>query len=141
MDYKVKNEIDKWFEGEQSKLFDKHGVGFAFGKEQFEEYEAKQRALGYDGKFVSFMAGGLCRSTTFKDFTLEHDQLCEKRKEKYRSVFSMDDYIEYELSNHECYYTGNYWDEYMMLTVKDIFPEATREDFQRVYRATINDHE
>ena len=52
------------------------------------------------------------------------------RKEFVNNI-NIDDLIDYELSNHECYYTGE-WYEIIDL-IKDYEPNIKAEDIKKVY--------
>lgn len=132
--------IENWLQDSQTKLFEKFGVGFAFGNEQLENYVNSQRAKGYEGKFVHVMSGMYARKDNADEMIEELNKLHKEYKVRKRAAWTMDKCIEYELSNHECYYTGNWLDELMTDAVRFFFPEAKDEDFHRVYLATINNH-
>ena len=131
------NEVEEWFQNEHSKVMESLGVSFAFGEEQLAVYKQQQRAKGYQGEFISLGYGQICRTDTVANYKKEFNRLMEERKVKMREVISMDQLIDYELSNHECYYTGNYYDWLMVGAVHDIYPEAKTEDFLRVYKENV----
>lgn len=129
--------IEKEYQDKQSHLFEKWHVSFAFGREQFEEYQRQQRALGYEGEFTglsNIVPGMVARVEGVVDFVKELVALHKEWKKAKRNAWTMDSYIEYSMWNHETFYTGQWWDENMRSDVLHYFPEAKEEDFIRVYR-------
>ena len=132
----MRAKIDKDFEDEQSKLFAKWNVSFVFGQKQIDEYIRQQRTKGYEGEITGFnfiCPGMVGRLEGAKDFISELVAFHKKWKTAKRNAWTMDTYIEHQLWDHECFYTGDYLDGNMTNEVRYYFPEATDEDFYRVY--------
>lgn len=70
-----------------------------------------------------------------KKIMLQMEPIEVERKKKIRDVFSMDDWIVYQLNNYGAFYTGEYNHWHIECLVKNMFPEATCEDIRRVYFA------
>ena len=93
--------LQTYIEKEQTALFNKLGVFFAFSDKQFAE--KKQDGV----KYVSLGAGCLCPKDNVKTFVAEHEALRQKAiatdiKENGKTAI-----IKRELANYECYYTGD----------------------------------
>lgn len=136
----LKQSIDKWMQDEQTKIFEKYGVGFAFSKEQINTYISEQRANGYEGKFVHLMLGMYCRKDTAEVMMKEIAELHKEHSSRLKNLFALDKSIEIKMVDYEAYYTGEYHDESLVLSVRQVFPEAKYEDFERVYKKTIHKH-
>lgn len=133
----MRDKIEKEYHDKQSRLFEKWHVSFAFGREQFEEYQRQQRALGYEGEFTglpNIVPGMVARVDGVVDFVKELVALHKEWKKAKRGAWNMDAYIEHSMWNHETFYTGQWLDENMVGDVRHYFPEAKDEDFERVYR-------
>lgn len=137
----IRDRIEKQLQEEQTKLFDEYNVSFAFGPEQSDEYVKSQRDLGYEGAFVALGSGMVARKDNYKEFLNKLAELHKDYKTQKRNAWSMDELIESELIDHECYYTGNYLECNMVDAVRSFFPEATDYDFKRVYDKTYNKHQ
>ena len=105
-------EVNETFISEQSNLFDKHGVFFAFSKDQineglekigFERGKHKLRAIG---------GGAYCFSHTFDAFDKEHDALIVAKHEATKRLRTPEQIILAALNNFECFYTGDIEDAY-----------------------------
>ena len=114
----------KYLETPQTKLFQKHGVFFAFGKEQFNEQKQP------DVKYYSLVGGMLCPQDNFEAFTLEHIALIKKAISEDIAENTIEGIIERELSNHEAYYTGNIESTVDALDMYNI----TEEQVNKVFR-------
>lgn len=97
----LKEEYDKKYNEELNKT----GIFWAFNNEQFEENKTHKNVP--DNEYLSIGAGGyIHKSNKFKlDYFL--NVTLPKMKREFTSKIDMKDLIEYELDNHECYYTSN----------------------------------
>lgn len=96
-------EIKKERENRQSENFKKNGVFFAFSDKQFEE---NKTALKEGDKYVSLGAGGYIPKSNVENFLHETEMITkwfnsEVNKTKQTRI----KHIEYELYNHEAFYT------------------------------------
>jgi len=115
-----------------SDLYAKHGVFFAFSTKQFEE----GRKEGV--KYTAVFSGCLCPSENVNQFLEEMEQIVDEAAKKRLDKYGLDAIIEYELSNYECYYTGDLSDA---LDVLHPSYNATIDDVRRVYRATVANYD
>ena len=107
----------------------KYNVFFAFSESQF--YENKID----DIKYVHLGAGLYCPKTHYIAFKKEYDNNYKESIKELLKNHSLESIIEYELSNHECYYTGNFIDVYEM--IKDY--GITYEMVKKIYYKNLND--
>lgn len=139
--YQRKCEIDKIYDDKLSELWERLGMGFCFGREQLDEYKKKQRELGYEGLFVSLpIPGAVCRKETARECAGETHRINNERTKSIRESISMDEYIEYELSNHEAYYTYDPLDISTVMAIQYVYENATNEDILRVFNKTKHQH-
>ncbi len=73
-------ELEENMQKQQSAIFEKYGVGFAFSDKQFNEYVEGERAKGYEGRFthISNIPGMYCRSETADAMIEELKKKCMK---------------------------------------------------------------
>jgi hypothetical protein len=122
---KADNCVNYFIDREVSRLFKDMGAFYAFGGEQF---NAKKKA----GVKYCEILGGLCcpienRDNLLKAFLGLHDEGRKKRME----AFSLEAIIQYELANHECWYTGSIPKD----TIEDLIEDygATKEMIYKVF--------
>lgn len=119
-------EIDKEREVKYSAILDELGIFFAFGQAQFDEKKV-------EGVIYASGAYGECiPKENVQEYIRRMRELAEETKKAFTESVDMDDYIAYELGNHEAFYTGEIDDA--MRAVIGYFPNVTREDMWRVYR-------
>jgi len=128
MNYK---EIKKKHETTVNALMEQHKVFWAFSNEQLEEGKAKI-GITENSQLASIGMGGFCPKTTieelFKSLELENVRYKQELKEAKQAK---EEAIKYELSNYECYYTGN------LEQVIDIFRGLySPEDIRKIYLKT-----
>lgn len=95
--------LTDYTEKEQTKLFKKYNVFFAFSAEQFNE-QAKEGL-----KYISRGAGmyqGYKDKKELKEFDKEYNKIIENAIKQDLKENGKEKIIERELNNHECYYTG-----------------------------------
>ena len=140
---KGKEAAEKWLQEELTKLNKELGLSWAFNQEQFDEYVKEQRELGYTGKFVNVpeLGNAICRKETIGEWMQRYEKLHDEYKFRLNNCLTLDEYIEEQMSDFECYYTGDYMNDNMVACVKAIFPDVSEEDFKRVYNNTKNKHE
>lgn len=102
------------------------GIIFAFSNEQFEQ----QKSPGVD--YVRAGSGMLVPRQNVKVFIGLHDKIIGQTKADFKENVPMDDYISYELSNHEAYYTWDVSDAFEV--VKRYYPDCSEEDMWRVFK-------
>lgn len=85
----------------QTECFNKHGVFFAFSKDQF----VKQRKEGIT--YVSLGAGTLCPKESVDAFLEDHKNIVQQGIATDIERNGKKAIIQRELANYECYFTGD----------------------------------
>ena len=120
--------LSQIMENRQSELWDKKKVFFAFNKKQFEEGMEKHYLTSND-KIVNMGQGMFCPSENVEDVINEMDNIYkESIKEDMKR--GKDKVILRELSNHECFWTGDITD---CIEKLENYP-ITEEEILKVYR-------
>lgn len=130
---KSHQEIDKEREVKYGRILDELGVFWAFSDEQFNE----QKVAGIT--YVSGAYGECIPKENVQTYLTRIKELVEETKKAFTESVNMEDYIRYELANHEAWYTGDISDA--MSAVLPYFPDATEVDMWRVYRANKKDYD
>ncbi len=115
--------LSTYMEDQQTALFEKLGVFFAFSTEQFNE--GKKEGV----KYCDAGGGMLCPVGNEKELVDELDRIYKECIQQDLSENGREGVIKRELSNHECYYTGDIDDcvdklkDYSITTkeIRDIF--------------------
>ena len=120
--------LSQIMENRQSELWEKKKVFFAFNKQQFEEGMEKHYLTSND-KIVNMGQGMFCPSENVEDVINQMDNIYkESIKEDMKQ--GKDKVILRELSNHECFWTGDITDCVEKL---ENYP-ITEEEILKVYR-------
>ena len=111
--------VKKENDDRMTKCFDKYGIFFAFSNEQLER-GLKKLDLKEGEKVSNLGAGMICRTALVEEFVEVFDKLCNENIERVKQKAGVHNIIRYELSNHECYYTGSTEDAVDKLAGYDI---------------------
>lgn len=114
-----------------SALFKELGIFFAFSQEQFNE-QKKEGVVYVSGDF-----GMVLPAENVKAYYDRHKKLIDEETEELKANVPMDDYIRYQLANHECFFTGDY--EEILEFVQAFYTHCTMEDIRRVYYKYVNE--
>jgi len=126
----LKNKINKEAEDKLTKLFEQFGAFFAFSNEQFD----KQKKEGV--KYVNFGAGLLLPKDNIDEFNREFNKVTSWKIDELKKI-DPEIMIEYELSNHDAYYTGEIEDAFEALKQYGF----TRQQVRAVYKKTYHKYE
>ncbi len=122
---KTLTEIRKEEEEKHTQLFSECGLFWAFSNEQF---ATNKTPLQEGEKYVSIGAGGYMPKHNIDKFEKGMKEIGKWRKGEIKSNKLQYKQIAYELSNHECYYTGDISD------VVDLFAGTySAEQIRKVY--------
>lgn len=108
-----------------TELHNKYGAFWAFSKSQFEE-SAKENI-----NYVVFWGACYCDKNTVKQFVYEYNEIHRKAKELFLNENNKEDIIKYELSNYECYYTGDISEAYEVLKSYNFTIDEVREVYRK----------
>jgi hypothetical protein len=115
-------------------IIDDLKVFFAFSESQLEEGLKKTNTKRED--LVSMGMGGFIPKVNVKEYHRRSNELMEWFGEETKKI-KAEKIIEYELSNHECYYTGDITDALEVLKVHGF----THEQVLEVYKKTRNKYD
>lgn len=125
-------ELDKEREAKYSSILNDLGVFFAFSEDQFDTKKV-------DGvTYVSGYYGECIPKENVQEYIERMKELVVETKKSFTENIELDQYITYQLANHEAFYTGEINDA--MYAVLGYFPDVTEEDMWRVYRTEWDKH-
>ena len=101
--YEEKQKYDKKFNEE----LEKTGIFWAFSIKQFEKNKTHKDAS--NDEYLALGAGGYIHKSDIDKFNYFLEVVEPKLKKEFVSNIDINDLIKYELNNHECYYTGDYY--------------------------------
>lgn len=122
-------EAKKEYEKKYHEKFNKTGVFWAFSNQQFEENKTHKEAP--DSEYISVGCGGYIHKSNREKLDNFFKVILPELRKEFVNNINIDDLIDYELSNHECYYTGE-WYEIIDL-IKDYEPNIKAEDIKKVF--------
>lgn len=121
--------ISEIHEGQQKKLsalFEELGIFFAFSKQQFE----KSRKEGVE--YASGFGGMIIPKENVKLVKGRLDRIHEETAALMREHIPREEYILYQLYNHEAFYTWEISDA--LEAVRAYYPECTPEETWKVFQ-------
>lgn len=87
-----------------TEILQKHGAFFAFGQSQFDT----QKKEGV--QYVSDGYGLYIPKNNFQQFNVDFEKMQEEKTKEHLAEFGLDRIMKYNLSNYECFYTGDVYD-------------------------------
>ena len=103
------NEIKERYDRECQEALKKTGIFYAFSNEQFEKYRTYKEESS-DGDYVYVGAGAYIHKKDKNNLDEYFNVILPGLKKRFINSINIDDLIEYELINHECYYTGDFYE-------------------------------
>jgi hypothetical protein len=73
-------DLNDYLQEEQTKIFNRNKIIFAFSNRQFKEHENYQE----DKKYIRITSGCYCPEENVENFINEHDKAVKEAKEEYR---------------------------------------------------------
>ena len=126
------NNLHNYTEKPINALLDKYGAFFAFSNEQFRDQAIK--AIRY----CKAGDGLILPKIHVKNFNNDYKKIIKECIQKDINENGLDNIIERELVNYECYYTYDYNDDNFLQSLED-YP-ITKRDIKRVFHATYDKH-
>lgn len=123
-------------ENRRSANIKKYGVFFAFSNSQLEE-GMKENPIPEGEKYTRLFGGTYCASSKAKEFLSAMSADLDWFKEAINNGHR-EEYISYQLSNHEAYYTGDWTDAFERLASEI---DATEDEVAKVYFANLKNQE
>ena len=93
---------DRYVE-EHNKLLNETGIFWAFSHEQFEENRTHKETKQ---DYISLGLGGYIHKLDYENFMNFMENEDKKLKEEFKKSITLEELIDYQLINYECYYTG-----------------------------------
>lgn len=128
------------YENKYNEELHKTGVFWAFGNQQFDENKTHKEASNNEYRSIGF--GGYIHESNLEKYRNFHNKIVPKLKKEFTDKINIDDLIEYELENHECYYTGD-WQEIIDIienyyTKKRYSRNEVIKHIEQVYKKNYN---
>jgi len=96
------------FEKKRNEELTKTGIFYAFSNAQFDEQKTHKNAP--DNEYIAVYAGGYIHKSNKSKLDNFFNKILPKLKKEFIKKINLDDLIEYELINHECYYTSDWYE-------------------------------
>lgn len=131
----------KEYEEQYNKGLNNTGVFWAFSDEQFNENKTHKEAEDKD--YISVGMGGYLHKSNKEKFKHFIEVEAKELKKEFTSKININDFIDYELANHECYYTGEYneVEEIIKAYYEDLTDEEIHEKVKNIYYQNIDKYE
>lgn len=120
--------LSDYVQDEQTKLFKRLWIFFAFGQNQFDEQ--KKDGVEYVWLGIGWMC---CPKENAKEFLEQHEKLIKAGIQQDIKENWIEKIIERELINHEAYYTGDIEDTLNALSSYDVSYEQVKEVYKNTY--------
>lgn len=98
----LKDEYDKKYDEELKRT----GIFWAFSNKQFDDNKPYKNAP--DKEYFAIGGGGYAHQSDKEKVKKFFNEIAPKLKSEFIGKVKIEDMIEYELINHECFYTGDY---------------------------------
>lgn len=122
--------LSDFMEDKQNLLFESEKVFFAFSNEQMKEGKTKIEI--HDNKLLCSLGAGMyCPKLNANNVVKQLDKIYKDSIKEDIKTYGIERIIKRELSNHECYYTGDITD--CIETLKN-YPNITDELILKVYK-------
>ena len=122
--------LSDFMEDKQNILFESEKVFFAFSNKQMEEGKTKIEI--HDNKLLCSLGAGMyCPKSNANNVVNQLDKIYNDSIKEDIKTYGIERIIKRELSNHECYYTGDITD--CIETLKN-YPNITDELILKVYK-------
>lgn len=126
---KEKKEYDNKYNEELKKT----GVFWAFSNEQFEENKTYKNVP--DNEYLSIGSGGYIHKSNKEKLDYFFKVTEPNLRKDFISKINIEDFIKYELVNHECFYTGDYSEVInIMQSYYDLPTNELFDKVQQVYK-------
>ena len=117
--------LSKMMESKQTEVFEELGVFFAFSNKQFEE----RRVEGVE--YVNMGMGMVAPKDNADEVMQRLEDIYQECIKQQKEEYTAEEIIEYELCNHECYYTYDITDAYETLKPRGFTYDEVVEVFQK----------
>lgn len=118
------DELKKEYDNKYNEELNKTGLFWAFNRKQFDENKTHKNAP--DSEYLTIGDGGYIHKSNKNNLDNFFKIIAPKLNKDFTSKIKIDDLIEYELENHECYYTGDF--SLVIVAVKDYYNELSNKE-------------
>ena len=129
------NQAFKEYDTKANKELNKTGIFYAFSKEQFNKNKIPKDA---DNDFLHIGGGGYIHKTNKHKLDTYFNDTLPRLKQELTDNINITDLIEYELINHECYYTNDYTE--IIDVVKSFYKNITDADLIDKIKSVYQTH-
>ena len=135
------NELKKEYDEKYNKGLKETGIFWAFSNQQFDENKTHKDAP--DNEYIRIFAGGYIHESNKEKLDNFFKVIAPQLKKDFTDKIDIDDLIDYELINHECYYTGDYEDILSIIKqyYKNISDEELLEKIRKIYLKNYNKYD
>lgn len=116
--------------------FDKTGLFWAFDMKQFDENKTHKDAPNTE--YLTIGDGGYIHKSDKSKLDDFYKNTVPKLKEELKNKIKIDDLIEYELENRECYYIGDYTE--VIFIIKDFYKELSIKEIHNKVKSIYDKH-
>ena len=132
----LKKEYNEKCQSELSKT----GIFYAFSNAQFDEYKTHKNVP--DNEYLGIGYGAYIHKSNKQKLDNYFNNIKKQLTKDFISKINIDDLIEYELINHECYYTGD-WSEIIPLIESYLDSDISQRNdvvelIENVFKNTYN---
>lgn len=130
------SELLNEYENKKNLELTKTGIFYAFSNAQWEENKTHKDAP--DSEYISAGYGGYIHKSNKEKYTNFFNKILPQLKKEFTSKININDLINYELINHECWYTGD-WFEIVPL-IASYYPELAENEIAEKVHAVYKAH-
>lgn len=130
--------IKKEYDAKKNSELKKTGIFYAFGDEQWEEEKTHKDAP--DNDYLRIGGGAYIHKSNKSKLDNFFEVILKQLNKDFIDKVGIENIIEYELINHECYYTGN-WQDVITIIENYLDSDISQRDdvvelIEMVYRKT-----
>lgn len=133
---KTFNELKEEFNKIKNEELNKTGIFYAFSNAQFEENKTHKNSK--DNEYLSVGFGGFIHKSNKSKLDNYFKNILPKLKKEFINKINLDDLIDYELINHECWYTGDWFE--VVDIIKDYNVSLSNDEIIEKVKNIYNAH-
>lgn len=141
MKVKTFNELKKEYDKKYNEELHKTGIFWAFSDQQFNENKTHKNAP--DNEYLSVFGGAYIHKSNKEKLDNFFKIIAPNLEKEFINKINIDDLIDYELANHEAYYTGEYYD--ILYIIKNYYnnysDDELLEKIKKVYYKNYDKYE
>lgn len=130
------NELYEEFTNKKNEELSKTGIFYAFTNAQFDENKTHKNAQ--DNEYLAIGAGAYIHKENKIKLDNYFKNIVPKLQQEFTQKINIDDLIDYELINHECWYTGDWFE--IVPIISSYYPTLSAEEIQTKVKQIYNAH-